>query len=191
MMLGKMDMPGPVSVDTSIWRVDRENRINFINKAWMDFAIANGAADLPARVLDTDLMDHIVGDDVKRLVSVLMERVRSTQGAAVLPFRCDGPDFRRHMELVIIPIENNGLEFRENIITTYDRHPPYTPAIPARICSRAAGAIASYAINSGLKSTMQSKNTTYWQESNCRPYLTLFVRIATGPTSEIPTATKA
>ena len=122
--MGKMEMPGLVSVDTSIWRVDRENRINFINKAWMDFGIANGGAELPARVLDTDLMDHIVGDDVKRLVSVLMERVRSTQDAAVLPFRCDGPDFRRHMELVIIPIENNGLEFSGNIIPTYDRHLP-------------------------------------------------------------------
>ena len=78
----------------------------------MDFAIANGAVDLPARVLDTDLMAHIEGDDVKQLIKELMERVRSTRDATVIPIRCDGPDIHRLMELVILPIENNGLEFR-------------------------------------------------------------------------------
>ncbi len=81
-----------------------------------------------------------------------MERVRSTQDATVIPFKCDGPDVRRLMELVILPIENNGLELRGNIITIYDRLPlipATTPTIPTPICPPGVGAIESYMAQSG------------------------------------------
>ena len=107
--------------DVCVWRVDWKNRITFINEAWMDFAIKNGAPEKPARIIDTDLMDHIAIDEVRRLTSMLLERVRSTPAAVVLPFRCDSLKARRLMEMAIRPLNNNGLEFRETTLRVYDR----------------------------------------------------------------------
>lgn len=118
-----MDSIDIVSSDMCVWRVDWQNNITLINQAWMDFAVANGAAELPLRVIDTNLMDHIEGDEVKELTGILLDRVRSTNTAAVLPFQCDSPGVRRFMEMVIIPIARDGLEFHGRIVRVENREP--------------------------------------------------------------------
>ncbi|MDA0769692.1 MAG: hypothetical protein O2821_05655 [Chloroflexi bacterium] len=126
-----MEHMAPVTQDTCIWRTDWRNNITFINQAWMEFAVNNGAPNLPARVLDTNLLDNIIGDEVKRLTNLLLERVRATDSIAVLPFQCDSPEVHRLMDMVIIPLSQNSLEFRSHIVRQEDRETLNFPQDPA------------------------------------------------------------
>ncbi|RAI40615.1 hypothetical protein CH341_23405 [Rhodoplanes roseus] len=70
--------------------------------AWDAFALDNdGAAATVARVLGTDLLVHVTGDQTRSLLDTVLWRVRRKEREAILPFRCDSPDRERHMEMTL------------------------------------------------------------------------------------------
>ncbi len=51
--------------------------------------------------LGRSLWDFVAGEDMKKLQRMLIRRVRGEAGGVELPFRCDGPDVRREMDIRI------------------------------------------------------------------------------------------
>jgi hypothetical protein len=89
-----------------IYRVDRDDRISFVNDEWVAFAMENGLSELLARgVVGKSLWDFIVDPSVQRLYQELFHRVRVKKSKPKIPYRCDSPDCRRvmHMEVFASP----------------------------------------------------------------------------------------
>jgi hypothetical protein len=73
------------------------DRIVEIDGPWDAFAASNGAPALTrAAVLSQSFLAHVVGAEMKQLVSMLFARVQSGE-AVSLEFRCDSPGERRHL----------------------------------------------------------------------------------------------
>lgn len=51
--------------------------------------------------LGRSLWDFVAGEEMKKLQRMLVRRVRGEAGCVELPFRCDGPDVRREMDIRI------------------------------------------------------------------------------------------
>jgi hypothetical protein len=71
-----------------------------VDEWFYDFAAANGwegASDCLGR----SLWDFVSGDGLVRLQRILLRRIRSEVREVELPFRCDGPDVRREMDIRI------------------------------------------------------------------------------------------
>ncbi len=109
-----------------IYRLDHQDRIESVNAAWDAFAIANHAPELcqPA-ILGRSLWDFIVGDQVRHIHRVLLERVRNGRTMSNLPFRCDAPDLRRYLAMDIRGLPDGGVEYR-----TRELHADVRPSVP-------------------------------------------------------------
>jgi hypothetical protein len=71
-----------------------------VDEWFYDFAAANGwegATDCLGRTL----WDFVAGESMVKLQRILLRRIRSEVREVELPFRCDGPDVRREMNLRI------------------------------------------------------------------------------------------
>lgn len=100
-----------------IYRVDAKDRIVFANAAWYDFATENGAAILlPEAVVGVSLWSFVCNAETKQLFAVLLKKVRDSGHSVTLPYRCDGPDCRRFMELKISRETSEEIEFRSRIV---------------------------------------------------------------------------
>jgi hypothetical protein len=51
--------------------------------------------------LGRSLWDFVAGQELEKLQRMLLRRVRGELGSVDLPFRCDGPEVRRQMEIRI------------------------------------------------------------------------------------------
>jgi hypothetical protein len=84
------------------YRVDREDRIVWVNAWWLAFAEENGAAELTREaVIGRSLWDFIDHEDTRRLYRGIHTHVRDRGAAVVLPSRCDSPTVRRFLQLQI------------------------------------------------------------------------------------------
>ena len=100
-----------------IYRVNAENRISYVDSTWVAFAAENGLPSLTAKlVIGTLLWDYISGAGMRQFYRMFMAKVRSTGLPVNVPFRCDGPDCRRFMEMGIILLARNALEFRNYLV---------------------------------------------------------------------------
>lgn len=71
-----------------------------VDDGYYAFAAENGwegAGDSLGR----SLWDFVAGDELRKLQRMLLRRVRGELGSVDLPFRCDGPEVRREMDLHI------------------------------------------------------------------------------------------
>ena len=107
-----------------VCRIDSVDKISFVNDAWASFAVANGASHLPALAPGTSLFDHIFGMPVRQVYRDLVQRVRESGVEVSFPFRCDSPDLRRYLEMCIVPLPGDEVEFRSRIIREEQRTPP-------------------------------------------------------------------
>ena len=104
--------------------VDASDRIVFANNHWYDFARENGAAHLNEKTVPGRVFwDFIVGRETRELYRVLMKSVRERGGTKTIPFRCDAPDRRRHMEMTISHGVDGRLAFTSRIIRQEERDP--------------------------------------------------------------------
>lgn len=100
-----------------IYRIDADNNIQWVDENWMPFACDNQAQELdPKNVIGTPLFHYVTGTGAQHLYHMIIDRVRQSQLPAVIPFRCDGPDVRRFMELRITPCDNGAVELEGRIL---------------------------------------------------------------------------
>jgi hypothetical protein len=102
---------------TFLYRIDADNIITFVSPEWLAFAAENGAPHLVAPgVLGQPLKQFIADIQTQHLYNVLLTQVRTGRSEIRVPFRCDAPDQRRYMELVMRSWAGKGIEFRSHVL---------------------------------------------------------------------------
>jgi len=107
------------------YRIDAFDRITFVNKAWLDFALANGAPELARQwVVGQSLWRYVSGHKVRPLYEALFERIRTHATHLIsVPFRCDSPELRRFMQLRLSPLGRGGIELAGRLLSSEPRVP--------------------------------------------------------------------
>jgi hypothetical protein len=96
-----------------ICQVDANDRITFVDASWLAFAAENGLPALTAEsVKGTLLWDYISEGETREFYQIFMKKVRASGGTIVVPFRCDGPESRRFMEMSMVSLAAGAVEFR-------------------------------------------------------------------------------
>lgn len=98
--------------------VDAEDRITHVTPGWQAFARENAAGErLSAdRVIDRPLFDFIGDSETRLLYGIILRRVREGGSPITVPFRCDGPEVRRFMELRIRHAGHGALHFSGRLL---------------------------------------------------------------------------
>jgi hypothetical protein len=89
-----------MTVETLSYAIDEEDRLIRVDEGYYRFAAENGWDGADAS-LGRSLWDFVEGHDVKKLQRLLVRRVREGAHDVELPFRCDGPDVTREMDIRI------------------------------------------------------------------------------------------
>ncbi len=89
-----------MTVETLSYAIDDEDRLIKVDDGYYRFAEENGW-DGVGDSLGRSLWDFVAGNDVKRLQRLLLRRVREGVKDVELPFRCDGPEVTREMDIRI------------------------------------------------------------------------------------------
>lgn len=136
-----MNIPTLTPDDTIIYRLDGHDRICFVNDAWKAAAICFGVPELGSSVLGTSLWQHIGSREVAQVYHDLLIHIRATRQGAQFPYRCDCPEWLRDMEMEVLPLEDQIVEFRsaalavKPIATTSHMHLPECRVDLIRVCS--------------------------------------------------------
>jgi hypothetical protein len=89
-----------VTVDTLSYAIDDEDRLIRVDDGYYRFAAENGWAGA-GDSLGRSIWDFVAGHDVRKLQRLLLRRVREGLRDVELPFRCDGPEVTREMDIRI------------------------------------------------------------------------------------------
>jgi hypothetical protein len=111
-----MELREPMS--KCIYIIDKLDRIISVSDNWLLFAQENQAADIchPDVIINKSIWEFIDGIETKQFYEIILKAIRAKNKAVILPFRCDSPDKRRYLELIITPIQQENIEFASNII---------------------------------------------------------------------------
>lgn len=107
------------------YELDADLRIQSVDTAWSEFAVANGAPELvpPPGPVGQSVFDCIQDATTAHLYQRLFDGVLQAGRPVVLPFRCDSPVLRRFLEMEIRPRELSGLEVRTRVLRLEARAP--------------------------------------------------------------------
>ena len=114
------------------YRVDRDDKIAWVNSWWLAFARENSATELTeSSVVGHCLWDFIADEETCQLYQRIHSRVRGHDETVVLPFRCDSPTVRRYMQLIITgKVTDEDLLYEGGIIQVEPRR--YLPVLDPR-----------------------------------------------------------
>jgi hypothetical protein len=105
-------------------RVDARGRISHVNDEWLDFAAENGWPISAADVVGRPLMEFIGNPELHYLYGLLLARLRAGRGPVRYQYRCDAPDCRRFMQMVLqFDPETREIEFASKILSIERRAP--------------------------------------------------------------------
>lgn len=104
------------------YAINAADRITFVDDAWVAFARENDEPALSREaVIGRPILDFISDPATEGLYEMLFERIRSLQKTITVPFRCDGPEVRRYMELVMRPGEGAEILFESVLLHSSSR----------------------------------------------------------------------
>jgi hypothetical protein len=83
------------------YAIDEQDHLIRANEGYYRFAEENGWKEASTS-LGRSLWDYVAGDEMRKLQRMLVRRIRDEVGSVELPFRCDGPDVRREMDIRIV-----------------------------------------------------------------------------------------
>lgn len=89
-----------MSTQTLSYAIDEQDHLVKVDEGYYAFAEENGWEDAGTS-LGRSLWDYVAGEDLKKAQRLLLRRIRDEAGDVELPFRCDGPDVRREMDIRI------------------------------------------------------------------------------------------
>jgi hypothetical protein len=90
-----------VSTQTLSYAIDDQDHLIKVDEGFYRFAEENGW-DGAGASLGRSLWDFVAGHELKKLQRLLLRRIREEVRDIELPFRCDGPDMRREMDIRIV-----------------------------------------------------------------------------------------
>jgi hypothetical protein len=83
------------------YAIDEHDHLVKVDQGYYRFAEENGWEEAGSS-LGRSLWDYVAGEEMKKLQRMLVRRVRDEVGDVELPFRCDGPEVRRKMDIRIV-----------------------------------------------------------------------------------------
>jgi hypothetical protein len=83
------------------YAIDEHDHLIRVDEGYYRFAEENGWTDAGSS-LGRSLWDYVSGRELAKLQRLLVRRVRDEVGDVELPFRCDGPEVRREMNIRIV-----------------------------------------------------------------------------------------
>ncbi len=90
-----------MSTQTLSYAIDDQDHLIKVDEGYYRFAEENGW-DGAGASLGRSLWDFVAGHELKKLQRLLLRRIREEVRDIELPFRCDGPDVRREMDIRIV-----------------------------------------------------------------------------------------
>lgn len=90
-----------MTVEALSYAIDDQDRLIRLDEGFYSFAEENGWNDAGAS-LGRTLWDFVAGHDVRKLQRLLLRRIRDEIRDVELPFRCDGPEVSREMDIRIV-----------------------------------------------------------------------------------------
>jgi hypothetical protein len=105
------------------YRIDGSDVVTRVEEGWAEFARDNGAPELADPPFDRTLWSYIDRAEIRELWQLLVQRVRSLQKEARVPFRCDAPHAKRWFEMTIAPEADGGVQFRSVLVFEESRSP--------------------------------------------------------------------
>lgn len=90
-----------MSTEALSYAIDEHDHLVKVDQGYYRFAEENGWTEAGTS-LGRSLWDYVAGEDLKKIQRLLLRRIRDEVGDVELPFRCDGPDVRREMEIRIL-----------------------------------------------------------------------------------------
>jgi len=90
-----------MSTQALSYAIDEHDHLVKVDEGYYSFAEENGWKEAGSS-LGRSLWDYVAGEDLKKVQRLLLRRIRDRVGDVELPFRCDGPDMRREMEIRIL-----------------------------------------------------------------------------------------
>lgn len=110
--------------DVYVYRTDKNSILFSVSPNWDDFALNNGGEEATAeKVLGKKIWDFISNREVRHIFEQLVKKVFSTGKPACIPINCDSPDTRREMELSLIPLPEEIVEYRCRLVAIKKREP--------------------------------------------------------------------
>ncbi len=122
-----------MAVESLSYAIDDQDRLVRVDDGFYRFAAENGW-DGAGDTLGRSLWDFVAGNDVKKLQRLLLRRVREGVREIQLPFRCDGPEVTREMD-VRIAADSTGrvVLFSARLVNESEREEPqplFDPGVP-------------------------------------------------------------
>jgi hypothetical protein len=90
-----------MTVEALSYAIDDQDRLIKLDDGFYRFAEENGWSEAGSS-LGRSLWDFVAGPNVRKLQRLLLRRVRDEVRDVELPFRCDGPEVRREMDIRIV-----------------------------------------------------------------------------------------
>ncbi len=111
--------------DVFIYQIDNKDIIVRVSRNWATFANANAwDSELsPEKVVGHSLWDFIQDSTTRHLYKEVHRKVRDGKLIEPIPFRCDSPQERRYLKLLLSPLPDGQIEITSRIVRTERRDP--------------------------------------------------------------------
>lgn len=112
-----------MDIPNTVYRINENDQITFVNDQWTQFALANDAPELAGNnVLSSDFWTFITDDTTRFLYGQLVKRAR--EGYKIqFQFRCDSADLRRDVEMRMSRHPSGEVEFDVRVLSVVPREP--------------------------------------------------------------------
>jgi hypothetical protein len=90
-----------MTTETLSYAIDEHDHLIRVDQGYYRFAEENGWREAGSS-LGRSLWDYVAGHELRKLQRLLVRRIRDEVGDVELPFRCDGPEVRREMNIRIV-----------------------------------------------------------------------------------------
>ncbi len=158
-----------MSDDTPLYyRLDRNDRIVEVGGTWDHFAQENGGEDVVSdRILGTQLFKHVSGKTSRDFIWTAVDSVRKLAAPRRFAYRCDSPEFKRFMEMLITPDAAGGLLVEHTTLRVEARSGQYVSS-PVKEDEGSSSSAAACAIASASRGAGWSPKPRFRQISSIR-----------------------
>lgn len=121
-----------MTIDAPIlsYAIDQDDYLVKVDEGYHCFAGENGW-DRSRESLGRSLWDFVAGQELAKLQRMLLRRIRGEIRQVELPFRCDGPEVRREMDIKIAAGASGSVVLFSAWMRSEERRPQFQPLLSA------------------------------------------------------------
>ncbi|GAP35795.1 hypothetical protein [Piscinibacter sakaiensis] len=116
------DGAAPSPQAASWYRLDAADRLVAVSSDWDRFALDNqGPGACAGAVLGRSLFDFVLGEPTRRLLELGLAQARRSGRRRTLAYRCDAPDRRRELRMVMTPLLGGSVLVEHRLVSSRTR----------------------------------------------------------------------